>query len=144
MYNQNLMWIQFHSNPNIATYISRSIKLFEMKVTQDIKWLLRTTPLIVLSFYLPVYIHSGLTLEGDSGEEVALWLLTSLCTSAKREVDSRHQTPNKWNETIPTLFSQVRIRSTVFIFVIVSITSLYNGGLKNGNFVVKIYRFFNS
>ena len=30
---------------------------------------------------------SGLTLEGDSGEEVALWLLTSLCTSAKREVE---------------------------------------------------------
>jgi hypothetical protein len=29
----------------------------------------------------------GLTLEGDSGEEVALWLLTSLCTSAKREVE---------------------------------------------------------
>ena len=28
-----------------------------------------------------------LTLEGDSGEEVALWLLTSLCTSAKREVE---------------------------------------------------------
>jgi hypothetical protein len=37
------------------------------------------------------------------------------------------------------LFSQVQIRSTVFIFVTVSITSLYNGGLKNGNFVVKIY-----
>ena len=30
---------------------------------------------------------SGLTLEGDSGEKVALWLLTSLCTSAKREVE---------------------------------------------------------
>jgi hypothetical protein len=30
---------------------------------------------------------AGLTLEGDSGEEVALWLLTSLCTSAKREVE---------------------------------------------------------
>jgi hypothetical protein len=30
---------------------------------------------------------SGLTLEGDSGEEVALWLITSLCTSAKREVE---------------------------------------------------------
>ena len=29
----------------------------------------------------------GLTLEGDSGEEVALWLLTSFCTSAKREVE---------------------------------------------------------
>ena len=36
-------------------------------------------------------------------------------------------------------FPWVRIRSTVFIFVTVSITSLYNGGLKNGNFVVKIY-----
>jgi hypothetical protein len=34
-------------------------------------------------------------------------------------------------------FPRVRIRSTVFIFVAVSITSLYNGGLKNGNFVVK-------
>jgi hypothetical protein len=30
---------------------------------------------------------TGLTLEGNSGEEVALWLLTSLCTSAKREVE---------------------------------------------------------
>ena len=30
---------------------------------------------------------AGLMLEGDSGEEVALWLLTSLCTSAKREVE---------------------------------------------------------
>jgi hypothetical protein len=30
---------------------------------------------------------AGLTLEGDSGEKVALWLLTSLCTSAKREVE---------------------------------------------------------
>jgi hypothetical protein len=30
---------------------------------------------------------AGLTLEGDSGEEVALWMLTSLCTSAKREVE---------------------------------------------------------
>jgi hypothetical protein len=29
-----------------------------------------------------------------------------------------------------------------FIFITVSITSLYNGGLKNGNFVVKIYRCF--
>jgi hypothetical protein len=32
-------------------------------------------------------VYAGLTLEGDSGEEVALWLLTSLCTSAKREVE---------------------------------------------------------
>jgi hypothetical protein len=31
--------------------------------------------------------QTGLTLVGDSGEEVALWLLTSLCTSAKREVE---------------------------------------------------------
>ena len=30
---------------------------------------------------------AGLTLEGDLGEEVALWLLTSLFTSAKREVE---------------------------------------------------------
>ena len=29
----------------------------------------------------------GLMLEGNSGKEVALWLLTSLCTSAKREVE---------------------------------------------------------
>jgi hypothetical protein len=57
-------------------------------------------------------------------------------------LDSRHQTPNKLNETIPKLFSRVRIRSTVFIFVTVSITSLYNGGLKNEYFVVKIYRCF--
>jgi hypothetical protein len=49
----------------------------------------------------------------------------------------------KWNETIPTLFSRVRIRSTVFIFVTVSITSLYVPlRLKNENFVVKIYRCF--
>ena len=33
------------------------------------------------------HVNAGLTLEGDSGEEVALWLLTSLCTSAKREVE---------------------------------------------------------
>jgi hypothetical protein len=33
------------------------------------------------------YRQSGLMLDGDSGEEVALWLLTSLCTSAKREVE---------------------------------------------------------
>jgi hypothetical protein len=26
-------------------------------------------------------------LKGDSGEEVALWLFTSLCNSAKREVE---------------------------------------------------------
>jgi len=38
------------------------------------------------------------------------------------------------------LFSRVRIRSTLFIFVAVSIMSLYNGGLKNENFVVKIDR----
>ena len=34
-----------------------------------------------------IYLNAGLTLEGDSGKEVALWLLTSLCTSAKREVE---------------------------------------------------------
>jgi len=28
-----------------------------------------------------------LTLEGDSGKEVTLWLLTLLCTIAKREVE---------------------------------------------------------
>jgi hypothetical protein len=39
-------------------------------------------------------------------------------------------------------FPRVRIRSTLFIFVTVSITSHYNGGLKNENFVVKIYRCF--
>ena len=39
-------------------------------------------------------------------------------------------------------FPRVRIRGTVFIFVTVSITSLYKEGLKNGNFVVKIYRCF--
>ena len=39
-------------------------------------------------------------------------------------------------------FPRVRIRTTVFIFVTVSITSLYNGGLKNENFVVKIYQCF--
>ena len=31
-----------------------------------------------------ITMATGLTLEG---EEVALWLLTSLCTSAKREVE---------------------------------------------------------
>jgi hypothetical protein len=39
-------------------------------------------------------------------------------------------------------FPRVRIRNTVFIFITVSITSLYNDGLKNENFVVKIYRCF--
>ena len=69
-----------------------------------------------------------------------LILIKKLIISTKLTIplDSRHQTPNKWNETIPTLFSRVRIRSTVFIFIAVSITSLYNGGFKNGNFVVKI------
>ena len=73
-----------------------------------------------------------------------LVLIKKLIISTKLTIplDSRHQTPNKWNETIPTLFSRVRIRSTVFIFVTVSITNVYNGGLKNGNFVVKIYRCF--
>jgi hypothetical protein len=41
----------------------------------------------VISKFFERAIHAGLTLEGDSGEEVALWLLTSLCTSAKREVE---------------------------------------------------------
>jgi hypothetical protein len=36
---------------------------------------------------LPVTDTTGLTLEGDSGEEVAFWLLTSLCTIVKREVE---------------------------------------------------------
>ena len=39
----------------------------------------------LLKMHIPV--DAGLTLEGDSGKEVALWLLTSLCTSAKREVE---------------------------------------------------------
>jgi hypothetical protein len=73
-----------------------------------------------------------------------LILIKKLIISTKLAIplDSRHQTTNKWNETIPTLFSRLRICSTVFIFVTVSITSLYNGGLKNGNFVVKIFRCF--
>ena len=36
----------------------------------------------ILFYDIPV-----LTLEGDLGEEVTLWPLTSLCTSAKREVE---------------------------------------------------------
>ena len=48
-----------------------------------------------LNHFIPPRIHTdcdyrlrpGLTLESDSGEEVSLWLLTSLCTSAKREVE---------------------------------------------------------
>jgi hypothetical protein len=69
-----------------------------------------------------------------------LILIKKLIISTKLTIplDSRHQTPNKWNETIPTLFSQVRIHSTGFIFV----TFDYNGGFKNGKFVVKIYRCF--
>ena len=45
--------------------------------------------LSVISLFMTIsaVLHAGLTLEGDSGEEVALWLLTSLCTSAKREVE---------------------------------------------------------
>ena len=35
----------------------------------------------------PLTYDTGLTLEGNSGKEVALWLLTSLCSSAKREVE---------------------------------------------------------
>ena len=38
-----------------------------------------------------IFVHgtkwSNLIEQGDSGEEVALWLLTSLCTSVKREVE---------------------------------------------------------
>jgi hypothetical protein len=74
-----------------------------------------------------------------------LILIKKLIISTKLTIplDSCHKTPNKWNETILTLFSpRVRIRSTVFIFVTVSITSLYNGGLQNINFVVKIYLCF--
>jgi hypothetical protein len=42
--------------------------------------------LSVISLFMTIsaVLHAGLTLEG---EEVALWLLTSLCTSAKREVE---------------------------------------------------------
>ena len=40
------------------------------------------------------------------------------------------------------LFSPEYGSVVVFIFVTVLITSLYNGGLKNENFVVKIYRCF--
>jgi hypothetical protein len=38
-------------------------------------------------FLARLWWDPGLMLEGDSGKEVALWLLTSLCTSAKREVE---------------------------------------------------------
>jgi hypothetical protein len=38
-------------------------------------------------YHFILFETAGLTLEGDSGEEVAFWLLTSLCTSAKREVE---------------------------------------------------------
>jgi hypothetical protein len=34
-----------------------------------------------------VLYKAGLTLEGDSGKEVTLWLLTLLCTSARREME---------------------------------------------------------
>jgi hypothetical protein len=54
-----------------------------------------------------------------------------ICAKLTIPLDSRHQTPNKWNETIPTLFFRVWIRSTVFIFVTVSIT----------NFIIQFYLF---
>jgi hypothetical protein len=41
----------------------------------------------ICHFSIKGHNYAGLTLKGDSGEEVALWLLTSLCTSAKREVE---------------------------------------------------------
>jgi hypothetical protein len=41
----------------------------------------------IFSYYKLFLYLAGLTLEGDLGEEVTLWLLTSLCTSAKREVE---------------------------------------------------------
>jgi hypothetical protein len=45
--------------------------------------------LTIFTFAIPELLDliSGLTLEGDSGKEVTLWMLTSLCTSAKREVE---------------------------------------------------------
>jgi hypothetical protein len=46
----------------------------------------------------------------------------------------------KWNNT-DVIFPKYR-SVVVFIFVSVSITSLYNDGLKNGNFVLKIYQCF--
>ena len=48
-----------------------------------------------------------------------LILIKKLIISTKLTIplDSHHYTPNKWNETTPTLFSRVRICSTVFIFV---------------------------
>jgi hypothetical protein len=49
----------------------------DMRVTQD----LNSFGEIIAHAHCSV---AGLTLEG---EEVALWLLTSLCTSAKREVE---------------------------------------------------------
>ena len=41
----------------------------------------------MIHYELFITYKAGLMLEGDSGEEVALWLLISLCTSAKREVE---------------------------------------------------------
>ena len=91
--------------------------------------------------WMSLIIFRCASIHGRAG---FILLIKKLIISTKLTIpwDSRHRTPNKLNETIPTLFSRVRIRSTVFIFVTVSITTVYNGGLKNGNFVVKIYRCF--
>jgi hypothetical protein len=83
-------------------------------------------------------------LEGDSGEEVALWLLISICAKREVEVALIAAIKPQINEMkkYQRYFPRVWICSTVFIFVTVSITSLYQGGLKIGNIVVKIYRCF--
>ena len=66
-----------HSSPAI-----KSIMIVVGHMATGSKYMFNSNQVSGLSICI-----AGLTLEGDSGEEVALWLLTSLCTSAKREVE---------------------------------------------------------
>ena len=52
-------------------------------------WLLMLQKKKIIAYTCTFFVcsHHDITLEGDLGKEVALWLLTSLCTSAEREVE---------------------------------------------------------
>jgi hypothetical protein len=57
------------------------------RIKPKVKWLVPYFVHFNWSFFEISLTFTELTLEGDSGEEVALWMLTSICSSAKREVE---------------------------------------------------------
>ena len=65
------------------------LKQIDWIIWISIIYLRRFSVLFIKCSYMSnSWSRPGLTLlEGDSSEEVALWLLTSLCTSAKREIE---------------------------------------------------------